>query len=60
MPNRFQLDPVRRAMVSPRKNDQSPTRGTEPTPARSVCRKKIEARKGARPRRTLSIVSVKV
>jgi hypothetical protein len=36
-------------MVSPRKNETSETRGREPTPARSVCWKKMERRKGGRP-----------
>src|SRR6266436_2938724 len=36
-------------MVSPRKNETSPTNGTESTPARCVCRKKLAARNGTRP-----------
>src|SRR5207249_6834674 len=36
-------------MVRPRKNDTSPTSGTESTPARCVCRKKLAARNGTRP-----------
>jgi len=41
-------------------NETIATSGTEPTPERSVWRKKLAARKGARPRRILSIVSVTV
>src|SRR5436309_2266337 len=37
------------AIVSPRKNETSPTSGTESTPARCVCRKKLAARNGTRP-----------
>src|SRR6266567_421085 len=36
-------------MVSPRKKETSPASGTESTPARCVCRKKLEARNGTRP-----------
>src|ERR1041385_7351732 len=36
-------------MVNPRKNETSPASGTESTPARSVCRKKLTARNGTRP-----------
>ena len=37
-------------MVSPRKNETIATSGTEPTPARSVWRKKLAARKRTRGR----------
>ena len=47
-------------MVSPRKNETSPTSGTESTPARSVCRKKLVARNGTRPRWMRSNVSSNV
>ena len=33
------------------KNDTSATSGIDPTPARSVCAKKIESRNGNRPRK---------
>src|SRR5439155_786031 len=44
----------------PRKNETSATSGTDSTPARSACRKKLTARKGARPSRRRSIVSSNV
>src|SRR5437016_9659041 len=47
-------------MVRPRKNETSATSGTDSTPARSACRKKLIARNGTRPSRRRSIVSSNV
>ena len=46
VPKRCSWYPVSSAMVSPRKNETIATSGTEPTPARSVWRKKLAARNG--------------
>src|SRR3954451_19865673 len=47
-------------MVNPRKNVTKPTNGTDPTPARSHCSKKLAARNGTRPSRIRSTVSSNV
>ena len=60
VPNFCSWYPVSKAMVSPRKKETTRTKGTDPTPVRSVWAKNADTRNGRRPRLTLSPISPNV